>query len=1138
MIYYAPLRRLPVPKRILQAHEALTFDRLLHELERTDQEERVELLEAAGALGQAISFSSEELNDLHQLVGPLDEKTIGFAHLLFLEDIEEYRCVSLGRRLHHELFDHIRTPLKKRIVADLVNHPRKPLHLDAAAMNAFLTGNFTGSYPKNTYLKFFQRIAETDDEKPHIRTKGEELAIWIEDRYSHLQGRYGHPLFSIEFDEEQTLLLQRMTVLTILGSKRDPDTQAFIRRWKEGGLYFFSCLCFANHEKEQNRDFWEEYKTWLGLPERFLQGRGSDFYKPIKRFFDDRQILHIVRENRREYVLTFRMHAIVANRPLSRGRLPKLLFKAASSEGIMLRGEEEQRILLELLLDEYVGDVQNDETDQVNTSFYVLPTETAYAYSKNKEQVLDYLLPAYDYLEKRLVGLYDDVYRYEGGASETIPPFLSASIDDFIGGMEGGLVRELGIRQRRSRRKGVSGLYLDIETKSLQYVVQDIILPNKREHAPVELRLLSDRTEVYADHHLSPSSAGSFLLCPATEIPCEKLYEDLTYEFSQGGEILGAGKLYTTPIFTEDGSPIIFPTTTEQGVYCLARPEDIVADELALITENLLADFSLWFTYLSKSTPILLNGIFYGVGKEQPDRAFCIFRGDEEIDAWMEIERERYRIVSALPHIGVRLPATLDLQRKIVVLIDGSQIPYTSIKALSLLDGSGDTYYTLRLDVDVSNATLYSIRVLQGGDNIHTERFFLLRQLKVQYKSKICFGNQKPEVERLSFEDRDALFKKRYYAFPNELSRYKVRNRDGSDGRLILNPPRIDVKGNEESLFGKDLWFRYFTTVNMLKVEHPSFIRSVELVVVDSGNTIVERLKRSGKRWKTNQLLSRLQGNESYLTLAILFENTLHTVCRIHYELSIIEEGTEWITFIPQYGKSIRFSGNTGLTMNPTFHCNPDATYTVHLNKGNKRIASWPIKSDGTSRYTRKDDLPRGTYTLEVVESTMNPFTNERRDTEVLKTEPFTYPIHESSAILSQRPTTYHQSVVLEVRSTMKGIFSKSGVEYHEGIPVINFYLEADRDEFGRTSPFEARGFFINRSDGNRRYMNRFNPFAVKVVDENPGGIYHLEVKDKDGNPLRVGYESGFVNYLGKGFIEREVECVRFSARLQEKKSR
>ncbi len=120
----------------------------------------------------------------------------------------------------------------------------------------------------------------------------------------------------------------------------------------------------------------------------------------------------------------------------------------------------------------------------------------------------------------------------------------------------------------------------------------------------------------------------------------------------------------------------------------------------------------------------------------------------------------------------------------------------------------------------------------------------------------------------------------------------------------------------------------------------------------------------------------------------------------------------------------------------------------------------------------------------------------------------------------------------------MKGIFSKAGVEYHEDIPVINFYLEADRDEFGRTSPFEARGFFINRSDGNRRYMNRFNPFTVKVVDENSGGIYHLEVKDKDGNPLRVGYESGFVNYLGKGFIEREVECVRFSARLQEKKSR
>jgi hypothetical protein len=150
----------------------------------------------------------------------------------------------------------------------------------------------------------------------------------------------------------------------------------------------------------------------------------------------------------------------------------------------------------------------------------------------------------------------------------------------------------------------------------------------------------------------------------------------------------------------------------------------------------------------------------------------------------------------------------------------------------------------------------------------------------------------------------------------------------------------------------------------------------------------------------------------------------------------------------------------------------------------------------------------------------------------VFETKPFTYPIHESPAILSQSPTTYHQSVVLEVQSTVKGPFSETGDEYREGIPVINFYLEADRDEFNRSSPFEARGFFINRSDGNRQYMNKYNPFTVKVLGRNFGGIYYLEVRDKDGNPLRVGRARGFINYLGKGFTDREVECVRFSARL------
>lgn len=1119
-------------KEILRVHTALMYNSLLSELERAKESQRTEFLVIAGIFGHSVSASPEELDTLYQLIGPLEEEALGFAHLLFLKEIESYQCVALSKRLKHDLFAQIRTLLKKRIVADLINHPRKPSHLDAPAINAFMPGNFSGSYPKDFYLNIFKGIIRSNDEEESpVQTDGEQLAIWIEEQYSALKERYDQPLYAIQFDEEQISLLQRMTFYELLDAKNDLDGQAFIKYWQQGGLYFFSCLCFANHEKDQNRDFWEEYKSWLGFPEDFaLRGGNNVLYKPIKHFLTNQQVPHISRGRRFEYVSTFRMHAIVANRPLSRDRLPILLFKAASSDGIMLRGEGEQRIVLELLFDEYVGDALTlGEREEDNTKFYALPTETAYAYGKSKEQVLDYLLPAYSYLEKRLVGLYDSLHFDEENLSGEVPVFLRTPIDEFVARMGTSLVKELGRRQRLSRRRGVSGLYLDIESRALQYVVQDIVLPKKNERNPLVLRLRAGGKVVHTEDDLSYSTSGSYLLCHAKEIPCTQLYENLTYEFSQGNEILGAGKMLTTPIFNEEGAPVTFPTATEQGVYCLAGATDIVADELALIYDDLLDGHSLWFTYLSQATPILLNGVFYGVGKERLDRAAFLFKGEDHVDAILEIKEDRFRIISFLPNIGVRLPNTLRLEQAITVLVNGSPVSYELFQSVLLADGSDETYYTLNLKTDGANADFYSIRVDQGGTTALTERFFLLRQFGVSYGSKIYFGNEQVEVQALGFEGQENLFSRRY-TFPNNLCRYKVQLAGGSEGRLVLNPPRIDVKGNGESLFGTDLWFRTFVDMETLEVEYPPTLRSLSLVVINGENTIIDRLKRIGKKWKTNHLLSRSSQDETYLTLALLIDNELTDVCAIHYELSIIEKDNGWMKFIPRQGVSIRVTGETGLILNPSFHCNPNASYTAHLNREDEKIADWPISSDGTSKYIRDHDLPGGMYTLRVVESEENPFTRMQRDT-LAFTKTFLYQAYDSRSASSPR-TTYHSSVVLRVRATLQMYQTDQGALYEEDIPIRNFFLEAYRDDFKKDT-FTARGYFVNPSDGMKIYMGKFNPFKVKVINKNLKGL-HLEIRDCDNEPLRVGLHWGLVNYLGSSFTDREIESTRFSAQLNE----
>lgn len=1126
---------------------------LLEELNHLDVEQRIGFLKVLGSYLASYPYPVNDLDQLYKLFGPIPDTGISFAESIFDIDVEKYDCASIGEKLEHRFFSEVRSELKSLIYTRLITHTAIPSFFEPHEVETLIPGNFE-AYPiikKSAFITLLKsRIQTAQTTKSFI---GGSLAIEIRNQFKTLQSHYPSPLLPLQVEENNVEIVKALTSSYLTESIRNMDLKAFLSHWGEGGLLFVSCLLFAReHEKESNRDFWREYFHWLkidSIPDRkYSQSRFTQRIYPIlKSFWDNENIAYVVSKNNSiQYVLTFRMHSIVANRPLSKRLITRFLVKVIKSNGVIFHDAEDQENLLYDTLSEYSRPLIEEEVDDspINTSLQ-LPRETAEAFNTSSKQVLLFLAPVYDYMERRLVDTTNNnLTSYSKDIF--IPQYLSSYVEKSI---QETTIEE--IKRIRSvlgnQLRGPVSLVLDTKQKCLNCSVPVYSFIDLPPNSDITFSLIDSGEIVFQKESLEYDTVGSSIFTRQFTILCDKFSNQLLFQFNNEEKILAKGNVVSGPIFNTEGEPIRFPCKTDQPVLCIAKEGTIYADYLDNIHPNVLGNYSIWETYLSENSPILIDDILYGVGSDySKKRSGVIYSRNIYQEVHFSCNKTDYPVIGEYPTIFFRSSANSPIQDAITFILDGREIPFIVVSNTLLNDGSGESFYRLRIHpaVEFPNGKLVVFRLFSLVEHVDylTETWFCLKNLNIQYSKPLYFGDKDIEISDLSFENRDALFQNHNYSFPNTLTKYKLELGNEKDNRLILHPPMISVTSGGQSLFDRNFWYDDLVNLGGILVNTPNQVANISLFTTDSINKVTHRLKKHGDTYNTEYLSQLPETTDSFIMLYLLGYTTngkfTQPICKIYYRVAKKENNEEAFFYIPP-SNDVRFNDiQPGLQINLSYYCSKNKTYSLNIGlRDSHSIISGKLNPDGTFSYYQKDNLEKGIYRITVYETTVNVFSGKATEKRVYSSD-----VNYDSGITKESintvidnlvPTTYvpkMQLRTIQLITTVKRVFKKDGFSYMPHIPLRFIFIEADC-MLSDNQQFSTRIFFYDRND---RIINidRGELFSVTVIKLLKNGRIILQIKDKNNRPLRVGEYSGYVNSLNSSRSEHIYECIYFLGKI------
>jgi len=1119
---------------------------LLEELNHLDYEERCSFLKMLGSYTATYPYPTDELDTLYKLIGPLPNTCLSFAESIFDFDIEEYNCIKIGKKLEHKLFADIRPELKSAIYTRLITNNSIPKFFEPYVVEALIPGNFETYSVINQSI--FVTLLKSSIRREQLKDQslGGALAAQLQEQINKLKLQYNYPLLPIEIDKRDLELIKVITASLITGAIRNNDMHDFISKLGEGGLLFISCLLFAReHEKESNRDFWKEYFHWLKIDHSpYIKISQNKIYEQIRQFWEANNIIHIYSKNRNiQYVLTFRMHSIVANRPLSKHLITRFLIKIINSNGTIFHDNDDQKKLLVDSLTEYALPIIEEDSDEnpVN-AFLQLPRETAQAFYYSFDQVVHFIAPVYDYMERRLVDITNDNQTSYSREIE-FPQFLELSVEEAL--------QETSVEEIKSVRKilgnqlrGPVTIALDTFKKQFHYLVPVYSFIDLSEHLSITFSLIDSDEVIFQKKHLEYDSIGSAVYTKQFAIPCDKYRSTLVFQFSNEEKVLAKGKVVLGVIFNADGDLIHFPCKTEQPVYCVAKEDSIDADNLERVRLNILEDFSLWETYLSEDCPILINNILYSLGSNHnKQRAGLIYKRDVYRQTHFSSDKTLYPIIGEYPEIFLRHHSSIPIKNEFTFILDGIEIPFTVVSSHLLEDGTGESYYRFKIDSSVMlpSAKLVHFRLFSSADHTDyiSETWFCLKNLQIQYSRALYYGTKNAEIVYLSFDGKDVLFQSHNYFFPNSLLKYKIDLDNEKDNRLILTPPMITVTAGGESLFQKELWYEDLVEHGGIAVSAPTEVTNLSLITVDSNNHVTHRLKRRGEIYNAEYLSQLPETEEDFVTLYlqghIHKEKVVKPICKIYYRVTKKQEKKEVFFFMSQ-SDNFRFSKvKPGLVVHLSYFCSRNKDYDLRIRKKDQPpiIISGKLNTEGDFSHYQKENIEKGTYLITVYETRVNTITGKSTERKVCSNEI----IYNSGKSVEPRdditgfisPSNYLADMqwhTIQLLFSVKRTFKGNDCIYTPHTVLRSFFIETDC-KLSVGESFSSRGFFYDRY-GKRIDLDHGKLFSVTVKKKQRDGKMVLLIRDRNHKPLRVGAQSGFVNPISTSRFEHEYECIFF----------
>lgn len=985
-------------------------------------------------------------------------------------------------------------------------------------------------------------------------SEGALLALKLTNTYNDLKHEYKPFLFVINLTEKEITLLRGMTRDFFMGALGNQDLPDFLEAWDKGGLLFFSCVsCARDLEKDGNRDFWLAYYQWLGIYD--VEGGGysqSTVNQWIKSFWEEKGIQYYTsRIGNTQFVLTFLMHSIVSNRPLSKELAVKFLVKVIKSSGTMYHDSEEQQDLFGDELLKYSQPII-DEIDyhEQNATYLQLPRETALAFYYSGNQVEDYLLPIYDYLEKHLIDKINNWTTAYSCQVEDIPKFILPEVEKVI---EDTTVDEIiRIRSIKSYRYGRATITLDTSRGKLNFIIPPQSFNDLDKNAQIDFRITcSDGQLYYQQKDMKFDSVKTMIITKELTISCTKIDDKFNYQFSHKGNVKASGSISCSCLFDLEGELIPLPCKYAQPVYCIAKPDSIIADDLHEIQSDFIPGYSLWDFYFSEDSPIIIDNILYGIDPDISSVKFgyTLSRGPYQQVSFLD-GKDEYQVIGEYPIFFLRHENESRVEDAIKIIVDGVSVPYAIISHAILSDGSGETYYRLKIDptFPLADGKLITIRMTctQTGHDLILFSVFTLKDLIYEFSEELYFAASEVSLISLEFRDKEQLFSGHFYDFPCSHTKFKLSIDPEKDYRLKILPPLLKVTANGKDLLNHDCWYSELSKGDDITVLAPQEISSIKLSTWDSKGGIQHELKKRGLKYKVECINQVIESEDAFVTLYLTGvgknrQRIALPLCKLYYKVSKKPRKGEEILYIP-FSNNIR-SGNIrlGLNIKIKFYCNKEGLYTVKLFDSAKRvIILGPIQEDSSSVvYFQESDLAGGTYKLIVFETTENHFTGKTIEAQVLcqdlpyklkpskHGEPFCPKVVPPNSFKVVEPMEY--SMVwheIKVLSSLKRVPEGDGVRYESVKKLVSFHLEG-RCSLEHNSIFEAVGYFQDTA-GNRHDLKQYNPFNVKIVRPNKESKIIISILDRNKKPLRVGQWSGKINPLKSDLGERLSECRLF----------
>lgn len=1108
-------------------------------LESLSKDEGYEFLATLGRYYAPYAYTYDGLDTIFKRMGQLPVRCLPFAVSTFDFDVKAFDLAEISHKLGHPIFTLVRTPLIHHLLKALASRSNSPAHLSPHLVEPLVKANVSAYevLNKKTYTNLFK--IESERLAPKETSSGNVLAKIITEQYTQLKLRSSPPLIALDVTKDDIGLLRQMAQSYLCKAIRDYDLLDFDHEWGEGGALFFSAVVFSRElDKEMSNKFWDYFFQWTGALKDL---RRSNITTVLRAFVDEREILYqTTLAGDRQYVTTFRMHSIVANRPRSKNLISKFLLRIAKQSGIFYHDEEEQRDMLEENLYDDAKSIERREvTGDSSTPYLQIPIETAYAYLKNKGQVTEFLLPIYDYVERALIANSKD--GIDSGANpEAVPRFLQAVIDEAIKNTSCDDIRSLQ-ELTGSQVLGKVALQYNREVGCLEYVVSPFLFSESDLPPSITFTLTVDGEEVYT-REIGYRSKNDDTITNQIVFACDRIPSSAVYSFTTKHGVLKEKTALVSRIFDLEGNPLVKPGRQTQSVYFLAAEDEYIADHHELVHEQILGDYSIYQAKLGEDSPILIGAVLYGIDLRSSEGRAGLFR--EETDhgnVSIKDDSRAYTIIASSPRFWVLDDTANVLESSLKMIVNNHDVGFTVLQSRASGTG-GQSFCTIQpaCDFFALNAGPMHVRIFDSRRkrDLLDHWFFVIRDLQYTFSQPLYYGPSEIHVTSISCANKAFVFKNRYEDIPPNLDKFWLNPEILKNGRLFIDSPIVDVLVAEKSIFNQGIWYEDIVEQRKIDVKLPSNFTMVSLKTVDSAGTVIHKLDGRAMSYDSSRLQHIPTIKDRFLTLVLDYADASGTlvsckVCELFCKVTE-KEVPEARYFVHT---DIRLPDDlAGFRIPLRVYSGRAHSYMVTVfNPNGKLLESKELSPDGEYTYHQEMQPLRGMYRLEIHEKPKRVFYARGGEKPILVYSiqvPYKTALTPSRAQSSKVDNIHDPHIRgFKIIATVRRVQRQGKpTEYLRHLDLPNFYIESSCI-LENNEVFSAEGYFMGKHDRKKKPMMCCNPLTVERRGMLDNTIL-LRILDCDGLPLKVDTATGHVNDSKSSHHTKAVDCCWFLAKL------